>query len=79
MDDFRVLGEISNAETIAEGASIRDLERLVKAYGGGKKWRKLKGAATVELANGKIRRVEVHWYEAHGVGRKELKVKRYLD
>lgn len=52
---------------------------MVKAYGGGKKWRKLKGAATVELANGKIRRIEVHWYEAHGVGRKELKVKRYLD
>ncbi|MES1241324.1 MAG: hypothetical protein ABUT39_06870 [Acidobacteriota bacterium] len=79
MEDFHVLGEISNVETIAEGTSIRDLLRLSRAYGGGKRWRKLKGSATVKLANGRIRHVEVHWYEAHGVGRKELKIKRYLD
>ncbi|HEX7180993.1 MAG TPA: hypothetical protein VF756_04065 [Thermoanaerobaculia bacterium] len=78
MEDFRLLGEITGTETIAEGPSIRDVARLVKVYGRGA-WRKRKGNATVELSNGRIRRVELHWYEAHGLGRKELKIKRYLD
>jgi len=76
--DFRVLGEISNSETLAEGTSIRDLARVTRVYGGGK-WRKRKGAAMIELPNGSIRYAEIHWYEAHGIGRRELKFKRYLD
>jgi hypothetical protein len=78
VDEFQVLGEISATETIAEGSTIRDLPRLRRTYGLAR-WRKCKGIATVELLNGKVRRVELHWYEAHGVGRKEIKIKRYLD
>jgi len=50
----------------------------VKSYGAGR-WRKLKGAATVRLPSGRIRRAELHWYEAHGIGKRDLKIKRYLD
>jgi len=76
--DFRIIGAISGEETIAEGSSIRELARLVKFYGPGN-WRKRKGAASVQIDDGPIRRAEVHWYEAHGVSRKELKIKRFLD
>jgi hypothetical protein len=75
---FEILGDITNIETIAVGPSIRDVARLRKQYGRGR-WRKRKGIALVRLANGRIRRAEVHWYEAHGIGRKELKRKRYVD
>ena len=75
---FEILGEISRVEIIATGSSIRDLERLRKRYGRGQ-WRKMKGTATVRLASGRVRRAELHWYEAHGIGRKEIKRKRYLD
>ena len=75
---FEILGEISGVETIATGSSIRDLGRLEKRYGRGR-WRKMKGVATVRLANGRVRRAELHWYEAHGIGRMEIKRKRYLD
>ncbi len=75
---FEILGEISRVETIATGSSIRDLERLRKRYGRGQ-WRKMKGTAVVRLASGRVRRAELHWYEAHGIGRKEIKRKRYLD
>ena len=75
---FEILGNITNIETIAVGPSIRDVARLRKQYGRGR-WRKLKGMALVRLANGRICRAEVHWYEAHGIGRKELKRKRYVD
>ena len=75
---FEVLGEVTDIETIAVGRSIRDLPRLRKAYGSGR-WRKMKGVATIRLSSGRIRRAEVHWYEAHGIGRKELKRKRYLS
>ena len=78
MEDFDVRGPISSIETIAEGNAIRDLPRLARMYGAGR-WRKRKGIATVELAAGAIHRVELHWYEAHGIGRKELKIKRYLE
>lgn len=73
-----VIGAITNIETIAVGAAIRDLHRLREQYGSGR-WRKLKGIAFVRLADGRIRRAEVHWYEAHGIGRKKLKVKYFLD
>lgn len=75
---FEILGEISQVEVIAIGSSIRDLERLRKCYGRGQ-WRKVKGVALVRLASGRVRRAEFHWYEAHGLGRKEIKRKRYLD
>ena len=75
---FEIVGEIDNVEPIAVGSSIRDIARLRRRYGPGR-WRKLKGAATVRLPNGLLRRAEIHWYEAHGIGRVKLKVKRYLD
>jgi hypothetical protein len=65
-------------ETFAIGKSIRELPRLQKIYGKGR-WRKRKGLADVRLPNGTIRKVELHWYEASGVGKKELKIKRFLD
>jgi hypothetical protein len=76
--DFEIIGEISEIETIAVGSSIRDITRLRRAYGSGR-WRKLKGIARVQLRDGKIRQAELHWYEAHGIGKREIKRKRYLD
>jgi hypothetical protein len=75
---FEIIGNISNIETIAVGSSIYDIVRLRRTYGAGR-WRKLKGIATIRLANGSIRVAELHWYEAHGIGRKEMKRKRYVD
>ena len=75
---FEIVGQITDAETIAIGSSIREIERLRKQFGAGR-WRKRKGIATVRLINGRIRKVELHWYEAHGIGKKKIKVKRYLD
>ncbi|MDP2898012.1 MAG: hypothetical protein Q8Q12_15870 [bacterium] len=75
---FELLGEIENIETIAAGGRIRDIMRLHRQSGPGR-WRKLKGVARVRLASGNIRTAEVHWYEAHGVGRKKMKIKRFLD
>lgn len=71
---FRIIGRISDIETIASGAGIRERRRLRKLYGG-RSWRKLKGTAVVELADGTICYAEVHWYEAHGTGAKEYKIK----
>lgn len=76
--DFEVISEIQNIETVAVGSRIRDLANLQKVYGRGH-WRKLKGLAEVRLPNGRIRRVELQWYEAHGLGRKDMKIKQYLD
>ena len=78
MDEFRLIGELTDQGTIAEGTAIRELARLVKAYGRSN-WRKRKGLGSIELATGQIRRAELHWYEAHGIGRKELKIKRFID
>lgn len=75
---FEIIGDISNIETIAIGNSIREIRRLRKNYGFSR-WRKLKGIAKVRLSNGKIRTAELHWYEAHGIGKIEIKRKRYLD
>jgi len=76
--NFEIVGEITVVETIASGRGIRDLRRLRKNYGKGR-WRKMKGMARVRLASGRIRLAELHWYEAHGIGKKEIKRKRYLD
>lgn len=75
---FEVIGDIRAPETIARGSSIRELSRLHQAYGRGK-WRKCKGYADVNLPDGATRHVELHWYEAHGKGRFELKIKRYVE
>lgn len=75
---FEIIGEISGVELIARGRGIRSSVRLRKKYGGGT-WRKLKGNARVRLTNGLERDAEVHWYEAHGIGKKEFKIKRFLD
>ena len=74
----RIIGRVTVIENIAVGAKIRDVRRLRRLYGQGR-WRKVKALATVELADGQIRSAETHYYEAHGVGRKDLKVKRFLD
>lgn len=76
--DFEILGKIEEAETFATGTGIRDLERLRKAYGKGR-WRKRKGVARVKLQDGTIRLAELHWYEESGIGKREYKIKRYLD
>jgi len=76
--DFRIVGEVTDVEVIATGSGIRDLSRLRKFYGKGR-WRKLKGRAYIRLASGRVRLAELHWYEAHGIGKKEFKRKRYLD
>ncbi len=73
-----IIGEIEEIETIAAGGKIRDIMRIRKQFGPGR-WRKLKGVATVRLPSGRICKVEIHWYEAHGVGRKKMKIKRILD
>ncbi len=78
MESFEIIGEITDIETIAVGRAIREVTRLRKQYGAGR-WRKLKGVALIRLATGGVRRAELHWYEAHGIGKKEIKRKRYLD
>ncbi len=75
---FEIVGEIDNIETLAVGGRIRDIMRIQKQYGPGR-WRKLKGVAKVRLQSGRICNAEVHWYEAHGIGRKKVKIKRLLD
>lgn len=75
---FEVIGEITDIETIAVGRRIYDLTRLRKTYGAGR-WRKLKGIALVRLEDGTETDAELHWYEAHGIGKREIKVKELLD
>ncbi len=77
--DFEIVSEISKIETIAVGPGVRDRARLRKQYGKGR-WRKLKGIANVRLVSGRIRLSEIHWYEAHGIGKREFKIKLpFLD
>ena len=74
---FRILGAIENTETIASGPAVRETTRLRRRYGG-VRWRKLKGVGHVELPDGSTALAELHWYESHGVGRHEVKIKRIL-
>jgi len=74
----RIVSQITVIENIAVSSGVRNLARLRRTYGG-RRWRKVKGTALVELMNGEIRSAELHWYEAHGVGKKEIKIKRLLD
>lgn len=75
---FEIIGKIAEIETIAAGPSVRIRSLLRKRYGG-TRWRKLKGVANVRLLNGTIRFAELHWFEANGVGKKKMRIKRYLD
>ena len=76
--NFDILEEITEIETIAEGSGIREISRLRKLYGHGN-WKKMKGFSHIRLSSGRIRFAELHWYEAHGIGKKEIKRKRYLE
>jgi hypothetical protein len=76
--EFRIVGRIVDVEIIASGTAIRKRKRVWKFYGKGR-WRKLKGIATVEFANGTIAHAEVHWYEAHGIGARDHKIKRIIE
>ena len=75
---FEIVGEITDIEPIAIGTKIRILPLLRRRYGRGR-WRKLKGVAMVRLSDGAIRRAEVHWFEAHGIGKKKMRIKCFLD
>ena len=75
---FEIIGEITKIETIAVGSGIRILSFLRRRYGEGR-WRKLKGITPVRLSDGTIRLAEVHWFEAHGIGKKKMRIKRFLD
>jgi hypothetical protein len=72
--DFEIVGSISSIEPVALGQGIRELPRLRKQYGQGN-WKKLKGFASVRLIDGTVHTAELHWYEAHGIGKKEFKIK----
>lgn len=76
--EFEIVSEIRHIEIIAAGSGIRDLARLRRLHGEGR-WRKLKGIASVRLPTGRVRLAEIHWYEAHGIGKRDFKIKRYLD
>jgi hypothetical protein len=75
---FDIISDITDIETIAINRGIRELPRLRKHYGAGR-WRKRKGVATLRFPDGSVRTAELHWYEATGNGRKEYKIKRFLD
>ena len=75
---FEVIGDITDVEPIAVGKSVRIRQLLVKRFGKGR-WRKLKGLGRVRLPDGTIRGAELHWFEAHGIGRKKMRIKRFLD
>jgi hypothetical protein len=76
--NVRIVGAITAIETIAEGNSIRERASLRAGYGAGR-WKKKKGIATVQRDDGSTRLAEIHWYEAHGIGKVKLKIKRWLS
>lgn len=75
---FEVVGQIRDIETIAVGGRIREIMRLRRQFGPGR-WRKMKGFATIRIESGALRTAELHWYEAHGIGRRKMKIKRFLE
>ena len=75
---FEVIGNMSEITTIAVGSKIREISDLREQFGRGR-WRKLKGIAQVKLQSGRIRLAELHWYEAHGIGKRKIKIKTFLD
>jgi len=77
-EPLEIVGEITDIEIVARGVRVRDRSMLRRRFGRGM-WRKMKGIALVRVPSGAVRRVEIHWYEAHGMGRRLLKIKRYLE
>jgi uncharacterized protein with ACT and thioredoxin-like domain len=77
MIGFEILSEIRDIETVAVGRDVYIRRYLERAYGKGR-WRKMKGIATVQLPDGAICEAEIHWFEAHGIGRKDFKIKRVI-
>ncbi|KPA13426.1 hypothetical protein MHK_006323 [Candidatus Magnetomorum sp. HK-1] len=77
MIEFKIISNIKNVEIIASGHSVHIKNYLDKVYGKGK-WRKMKGFATVEFDSGQINNAEIHWFEAHGIGKKDFKIKRVI-
>ena len=77
-EPFTIVGDLVGVETIAAGPSVRARKRLNRAHGKGR-WRKLKAFATVRTEGGELYRVELHWFEAHGIGKRDMKIKRFLD
>jgi len=75
--DFKIVGRVKDIEVIATGAAIRERKRLWKMYGKAR-WRKLKGNASIRFSDGTMCQAEIHWYEAHGIGAKEHKIKRIV-
>jgi hypothetical protein len=75
---FTIVGRIRNAEAIAAGPSVRIQNPLIQRFGAGR-WRKMKGEATIRFDDGTLQRAEIHWFEAHGVGRVYFKRKRNLE
>ncbi len=75
---FEIIGKIESPKTFATGNAIREIKRLRRAYGKGR-WRKRKGIADVRFEDGSVRRAEIHWYEATSIGKKEFKIKYFLD
>lgn len=75
--NFEIIGDIKDIEIIAIGNKIKEIARLKKFYGKGR-WRKLKGTANIKINKTDILIAEIHWYEAHGIGKKELKIKRFI-
>ena len=76
--NFEIISDITNIEIIAVDTRIKEINKLRRNYGKGR-WRKVKGNAKIKLGNGSIRIAEIHWYEAHGIGKKEFKRKKYID
>ncbi len=64
---------ISQSRVIAKGKRIRDIERLANQYGGRKSQWVKKSSPPFEV-DGTM--CEYHWYEHHGIGRFEIKLKR---
>ena len=77
MQQFEILTEFRNVETIAAGRGVYIRRHLDRIYGKGR-WRKMKGVATVQLADGTVCKAEIHWFEAHGIGRKDYKIKKVI-
>jgi hypothetical protein len=75
---FRIIGKVEHVKTFAAGSGIREISRLRQVYGKGR-WRKRKGVAEIQFDNGVTRVAELHWYEAAAIGRREYKIKRFLD
>ena len=75
---FHILGDVTHVETFASGSGIREIARLRRLYRKGR-WRKRKGVARIRLDDGSIHLAEIRWYEATGIGKREFKIKRFIE